>query len=126
MTRGISLQVGVQFTNISTSGLLGCVRDAIEMAAIAEQHDFEGHEVVENSMATFQYVTDKIKDAATKLGPGDIFFFTFSGHGGFVPDEDGDEGDFRDETLVLYDFMICDDYFANELWPNFAAGVRIL
>lgn len=126
MGRGISMHVGVNFTSVSTTPLLGCVNDATQMALIAEQHGFEGREVIANSQATFTYVTNKIKDAATKLSAGDIFFFTFSGHGSFMPDEDFDEKDYRDETLVLYDLMLSDDVLARDLWPRFAAGVRIL
>ena len=128
MTKGISLHVGVNSTSIGGTSLVGCVNDATEMASIAEKHHFEGREVVADAKATFNYVTDKIKEAATQLGPGDIFFFTFSGHGSFIPNEvhDDKEPDFRDETLVLFDFMICDDYIARELWPRFAPGVRIL
>jgi len=128
MTKGISLHVGVNATSIGGTSLVGCVNDATEMALIAEKHHFEGREVVADCKATFKYVTDKIKEAATQLGPGDIFFFTFSGHGSHISDEveDDNEVDFRDETLVLFDFMICDDYLARELWPRFAPGVRIL
>ena len=128
MNKGISLHVGVNVTSIGGTSLVGCVNDATEMAIIAEQHGFEVLEVVADTKATFNYVTGKIKEAATQLGPGDIFFFTFSGHGSFIPDEveDDDELDFRDETLVLHDFMLCDDYLARELWPRFAEGVRIL
>lgn len=132
MIKGISLHVGVNSTSVGGTSLVGCVNDATEMALIAEQHGFEGREVVADCKATFKNVTDKIKEAATQLGPGDIFFFTFSGHGSFIADEDEVEGedddelDDRDETLVLFDFMICDDYFARELWPRFAEGVRIL
>src|SRR5215213_7133871 len=124
MATGISLHVGVNFTSMSSTGLLGCVNDALKMAEIAKEHGFDGREVVVNSAALFKYVTDQIQDAATKLAAGDIFFSTFSGHGAFIPDEDGDEGDYRDEALVLYDFMVCDDYLANQLWPKFAPGVR--
>jgi len=131
MTKGISLHVGVNSTSVGGTSLVGCVNDATEMALIAQKHNFEGREVIADCKATFSHVTDKIKEAATQLGPGDIFFFTFSGHGSFIPDEDDDEvedgvDDDRDETLVLFDFMICDDYFARELWPRFAPGVRIL
>ncbi|HEX6043116.1 MAG TPA: caspase family protein [Pyrinomonadaceae bacterium] len=126
MARGISMHVGVNFTSVSTTPLLGCVNDAMEMALIAEEHGFEGREVIANSQATFSYVTNKIKDAATRLSAGDIFFFTFSGHGSYMPDEDFDETDYRDETLVLHDLMLSDDVLARDLWPRFAAGVRIL
>ena len=67
MTKGISLHVGVNFTNVSSTSLLGCVNDANEMAVIAEQHGFEEHEVIADTQATFDYVTNKIKLAATEL-----------------------------------------------------------
>jgi hypothetical protein len=120
------MHVGVNFTSVSTTPLLGCVNDATQMALIAEQHGFEGREVIANSQATFAYVTNKIKDAATQLSAGEIFFFTFSGHGSYMPDEDFDEKDYRDETLVLYDLLLSDDILARDLWPRFAAGVHIL
>lgn len=34
---------------------------------------------------------------------GDSLFFHYSGHGGSVPDDDGDEEDGMDETLVPVD-----------------------
>jgi metacaspase-1 len=126
MARGISMHVGVNFTGVSTTPLLGCVNDATQMALIAEQHGFEGREVIANSQATLSYVTNKIRDVATRLGTGDIFFFTFSGHGSFIADEDFDEPDYRDEALVLHDLLLSDDVLARDLWPRFAAGVRIL
>jgi len=37
--------------------------------------------------------------------PGDTVFIYFSGHGGQVPDDNGDEADGQDEVLITYDFM---------------------
>jgi len=36
--------------------------------------------------------------AAKALAAGDLFFMTYSGHGGQVPDVSGDEPDKKDET----------------------------
>lgn len=38
-----------------------------------------------------------------KLHPEATFLFYFSGHGSLAPDDNGDEGDQYDETLVAYD-----------------------
>ena len=128
MTKGISLHVGVNKTNAGGQPLVGCVNDAKEMACLAKKHGFEGREVVADEAALLLDVIAKIKAIATQLEDGDFFFFTFSGHGSFIGDEDLDElgDDRRDETLVLHDFMLTDDVITRELWPSFAPGVRIV
>ena len=55
---------------------------------------------------------------------GDIFFLTYSGHGGQAPDLNGDEPDGKDETWCLYDGELIDDELYSS-WGAFAAGVRI-
>ena len=61
-----------------------------------------------------------------ELEAGDIFFVTYSGHGGQVPDlNDEDETDGSDETWLAYDRQIVDDELY-ELWAKFKPGVRIL
>jgi hypothetical protein len=66
-----------------------------------------------------------MRSAAKALRAGDLFFLTYSGHGGQVPDVSGDEADKQDETWCLYDGELIDDELYFEL-SRFAAGVRIL
>jgi metacaspase-1 len=76
--------------------------------------------------ATSDAVVREIEAAAADLDPGDIFFLTYSGHGGQVPDLNGDDDwDHFDETWVLYDRQLIDDELY-ALWGMFAAGVRII
>jgi hypothetical protein len=129
MTRGISLHVGVNFTAFGATPLLGCVNDANAMAMIAQEYGFEGREVLADSEALLEVVMEKIRIAATQLERGDIFLFTFSGHGSYFEsdsDEGGAESDWRDEALVFHDYMLSDDVIALSLLPRFAAGVRFL
>ncbi len=57
---------------------------------------------------------------------GDIYFLTYSGHGGQVPDTNGEgESDSSDETWLAYDRQIVDDELY-ELWAKFKPGVRIV
>jgi hypothetical protein len=61
------------------------------------------------------------------LEPGGVFFLSYSGHGGQVPDrnDDDDETDHMDETWVAYDRQIVDDELY-ALYGKFAEGVRIV
>ena len=56
-----------------------------------------------------------MRGAAKALKPGDLFFLTYSGHGGQVPDVTGDEDDKQDETWCLYDGQLIDDELYFEL-----------
>ena len=59
------------------------------------------------------------------MAKGDLFWVTYSGHGGQVPDTNGDEDDRMDETWVLYDRQLVDDEL-HLLYSKFKSGVRIL
>ena len=63
--------------------------------------------------------------AAKTLKSGDLFFLTYSGHGGQVDDTNSDEADRMDETWVCYDRQLVDDELY-ELWGKFKSGVRIV
>jgi hypothetical protein len=129
MSRGISLHVGVNkvgpnFPNAAT--LKGCENDAWEMEKIAQLKGFEPHRLI-GPNASYLNVIDKIRYAATELQKGDIFLFTFAGHGFQEADRgEQDEADFEDETILLYDFELYDDVLRQTLWPQFRPGVRIL
>mmetsp|Transcript_41941 Transcript_41941/g.105773 ORF Transcript_41941/g.105773 Transcript_41941/m.105773 type:complete len:203 (+) Transcript_41941:1-609(+) len=60
---------------------------------------------------------------------GDSLFMHYSGHGGQVPDEDGDEADGLDETMVPLDYQsagqIRDDDIFKALVAPLPAGVRL-
>src|SRR5262249_38382236 len=66
-----------------------------------------------------------IRGAAKTLDRGDLFFLTYSGHGGQVPDVTGEERDKKDETWCLYDGQLIDDELYAEL-AAFEPGVRVL
>lgn len=132
MKQGISLHIGLNTVDPAAydgwdGALEACEFDAKDMADIARKKRFASSKLLLTKAATVANVTAGILDAAGKLKAGDLFLLTYSGHGGQVPDTNGDEtdGDRKDETWVLYDRMLVDDelYF---LWSKFARGVRIL
>ncbi len=128
--RGLSLHVGLNHIDPahygSDSPLVACISDAEAMAAIAKQRGYESMGLLTDAQGTRDAVIGAIREAGKKLKAGDIFLYTYAGHGAYVPDLNKDEkDDNRDETWCLYDGMLLDDE-AYELWHGFAKGVRIL
>jgi hypothetical protein len=126
---GVSLHIGLNSVDPThyqgwDGTLAACEFDANDMRSIAESRGFRST-VVLTKEATSDRVIEEIGLAAASLRPGDIFLLTYSGHGGQVPDTNGDEGDDRDETWVLYDRQVVDDELFG-LWSRFARGVRVL
>jgi hypothetical protein len=130
MSRGISLHIGLN--NVDTSAypdytipvLAGCINDANAMKNIASTAGFTTMDSLIDGQATAMNVKNKIIAAASQLTSGDIFFLTYSGHGGQLPDETGAEDDGSNETWILYDRQLIDDELY-AIWPQFAQGVRI-
>ena len=93
------------------------------MRALAKKKGFTGNTMLLDGQATAAAVTAAILDASKKLFKGDIFFLTYSGHGGQVHDTNGDEKDKdrMDETWVLFDRQLVDDELYN-LWSKVQSG----
>jgi hypothetical protein len=134
MATGISIHVGVNGTKapgISVTPLVGCENDAEAMRRLARARNFvkvdsDPDVPITREKATFENVLGKIRLAADKLVAGDIFLFTFSGHGTRRGAEDPTEVDLKDETLVLHDKLLVDNVLRRRLWPNFKPGVRVV
>lgn len=127
---GYSLHVGLNAVDETVYGwkgeLKGCEADARSMYEVAGHAGFASSTILIGPQATAQAVLDQLSVAANLAQPGDLFLLTFAGHGGQVPDQDGDEtGDHLDETWVLYDRMLLDDEL-QLAFTAFAPGVRIL
>jgi hypothetical protein len=127
--RALSLHVGLNGVSAAAYGgwdgpLAACEFDANDMAAIAKSKGMKST-VLLTKKGTRANVLAGMRSAAKALAAGDLFFLTYSGHGGQVPDVSGDEPDKQDETWCLYDGQLIDDELYFEL-SKFKAGVRIL
>jgi len=127
--KALSLHIGLNGVSAAAySGwdgpLAACEFDANDMAAIAKKKGMKPT-VLLTKKATRANALAAMRGAAKALKSGDLFFMTYSGHGGQVPDTNGDEADHQDETWCLYDGQLIDDELYVEL-SKFAAGVRIL
>ena len=109
--------------------LQGCVNDAHDWAAVLQARDFVVSTLVDaeaTKAAMVQAMTDLIGRAVS----GDSLVITFSGHGTYQPDTDGDEVDGLDEALCPYDIQtnraaLIDDEIRT-IFGTRKAGVRLV
>jgi hypothetical protein len=109
------------------------MNDARDMAEkLKESAQLSEVRVFVNNEATRENIRKMITEwlpSVTK--PGDTVFFFYSGHGGQIPDDDGDEKDKLDEVLSPYDTMSPDVLMllaerdkAGQLEPGLSLRVR--
>jgi hypothetical protein len=127
--RGLSLHIGLNAVSPAhyegwSGELNACEFDAKDMAALARSAGMRPT-ILLTKNATRKRVLTAMRAAARQLKSGDIFFLTYSGHGGQVPDVTGEERDKLDETWCFFDGQLIDDELYLEL-TRFARGVRVL
>ncbi len=128
--KGYALAVGLNAVDPGkyagwNGSLTGCEPDAKDMEEIAKRQGFET-ELLLTAGATREAVLESLKKWAEKCRNGDLLVVSYSGHGGQVPDQNGDEtDDGLDETWCLFDGQLLDDELY-EAWTKFREGVRIL
>ena len=127
--KALSLHIGLNSVNPAhyqgwAGKLSACEADAKDMAAIAKSKKMKSS-VLLTKKATRNATLAALRAAAKQLKSGDLFFLSYSGHGGQVDDVTGEEADKLDETWCLYDGELIDDELYLEL-SRFATGVRVL
>jgi metacaspase-1 len=127
--KALSLHLGLNSVNPAAyegwdGPLAACEFDANDMAALARSQGMKPS-VLLTKKATRAALLAGMRGAAKALKSGDLFFLTYSGHGGQVPDTNRDEPDRKDETWCLFDGQLIDDELYFEL-SRFAAGVRVV
>jgi hypothetical protein len=142
MAKGISLHIGIdKYDNRAYCDryryhllrLPNCCNDAQAYQKFAKPAGFDTA-ILLNEQATAKALLHGIDEIARRMQSGDLFFLSFSGHGGQVYDKDGDEQrhqykgyepDNKDETWCLHDQMVIDDELFVAL-GRFRPGVRLL
>lgn len=127
--QAMSLHIGIDEVSASayagwTGPLAACESDAKDMQTIAKAKGIKST-VLLTKKGSRANVLAAFRKAAKALVAGDLFWVSYSGHGGQVPDVSGDEADKQDETWCLYDGQLIDDELYYEL-SRFKTGVRIL
>lgn len=101
----------------------GADMDVANMAALLRGNGVEVTTAM-NKDATIGNLGTLAHSLWAGMKPGDLFVFYISGHGGQIPDRDGDEPDGMDETLCLWDGNLSDDVLY-WFWHQIPAGVRV-
>lgn len=101
--------------------LNGCVNDALNLQKLFHEHcGFDRDQIrllldrdcIRSALYQgWHWLTDGAR-------AGDVLVFHFSGHGTYIPDQDGDESDLRDEITCLqnFDFNDPDSYLSDDEW----------
>lgn len=124
----MALCIGINDYPGTDSDLAGCVNDANDWAAAFAKRGFSVEKLFDRK-ATGAGIRTAIQNLMAKGKNGDSLILQYSGHGSFVPDEDGDEPDGTDECICPYDIgaegPITDDELF-DLFSTRAPGVRLV
>lgn len=103
----LALLVGIDHYKYDIGDLNGCLNDVAAMhSLLTERYNFAKEDilVLRNEQATLHGITHAFeRHLIDQAGPNTVALFYFSGHGSKVRDQDGDETDGWDETLVTHD-----------------------
>ena len=120
-----SLHIGLNYPGTSAE-LAGCVNDARDWQDLAVELGYRPLTILEPSRAA---LLGALEGAVGRLRYGDRLLVTYSGHGSWVPDRDGDEPDGRDEALVPSDYrttgLLLDDELL-DVWTRIPFGARVV
>lgn len=113
-----ALCIGINYVGTEHE-LSGCVNDADDWSRLLGTNGFDVG-VLTEKQATKGQMVQTMRLLVMGLQPGDTGFITFSGHGSWVPDRNGDEPDGRDEAFCPVDLG---DDGANLLLDDEVSGI---
>ena len=122
-----ALCVGINDYPGSNMDLAGCVNDAKDWRALLESRGYTVTQLLD-AEATRANLVRALEQLMAGGADGDSLVFTFSGHGSWLPDDDGDEPDARDEMMCPHDvtkdqFLLDDDLAA--IFARKPSGARL-
>jgi hypothetical protein len=123
-----SLHIGINDYPDTGNDLSGCVNDANDWRETLEARGFQTASLLD-SEASKSNMVEAISKIVGDTGRDDIAVITYSGHGTWVPDEDSDEVDGRDEALCPHDItqgQILTDDELYEIFSERKRGARII
>ncbi len=122
MTDKLAVCVGNNYPGTDYE-LSGCRNDALDWAALLGD---QGYETVVLFEPTAAQLMGELETAIARVGWGDRLVFTYSGHGTWVPDTDGDEADRRDEAMVMHELELVTDDELQRLFAGVHTGAGAL
>lgn len=123
----LSLHIGINYPGTDAQ-LSGCVNDAKDWAAAYAARGFSTALLLDGA-ATRDRMLAELRALTLRLHRGDVGVITYSGHGTWVPDNDGDESDGRDEAICpvdLWDAGVITDDVLYEIFSARLAGAKLI
>lgn len=123
-----ALCIGINDYPGTANDLSGCVNDANDWAQVFQAKGYTVKKLL-NKAANGSAIRNAIASLVGKAVKGDRVLIQYSGHGSYVPDENGDEPDGTDECLCPWDIMTKGPITDDELFDLFnakATGVQIV
>ncbi len=104
--------IGINY-NYTPNQLYGCVNDVYTLKSLLEKkfnYKSENITLLLNEQATREKILIEFVDLLKTAEEGDQLFFSFSGHGVYIDDQNFEEVDGKDEVIVTADYYgIIDD-----------------
>ncbi|KIJ60130.1 hypothetical protein HYDPIDRAFT_117596 [Hydnomerulius pinastri MD-312] len=132
-----ALLIGINYTGQSRE-LRGCINDAKSMRRfLTSQWGYHDSDIVmlmdqttnPRQMPTRKNMIEAMQWLVKDANPHDALFFHYSGHGGQIPDQDGDEVDGFDEVIYPVDYkkagVIVDDDMHRIMVKPLPRGCRL-
>jgi metacaspase-1 len=123
-----ALIIGINY-NSTLYQLNGCINDAENMQKYCNSSGFKNTVLLTDNTSikpTKQNIIKEFKKLLNNSDAGDLLVFSFSGHGSYIRDNNGDENDGRDEMIIPIDFQpILDDEFRNIIQTNLKKDVTL-
>uniref|UniRef100_A0A6T1ZE55 Peptidase C14 caspase domain-containing protein n=1 Tax=Eutreptiella gymnastica TaxID=73025 RepID=A0A6T1ZE55_9EUGL len=108
-----ALIVGINYVG-QQGELRGCINDAKSMKNFLEERGFSDFRILTDDdegfgddVPTGENIIRGFNWLVEGASAGDSLFFHYSGHGGSVRDDDGNEKDGKDETIIPVDYREC-------------------
>jgi len=123
-----ALLVGINYIG-TDSELRGCINDANNIKARLISNNFNNIELITDltdKKPTRDNILNGFKNLLVNAQEGDLLFFSYSGHGTYIKDENGDEFTGTDQCIVPIDLnIIVDDEIKSIIQDNLKEGVTL-
>jgi metacaspase-1 len=113
-----ALCIGINNYPGTDSDLSGCVNDAKDWKGELEKRGFEVTLILDKEASKMR-MQSEIRNIVEATNGKDIALITYSGHGTWALDQDGDEADGRDEALCPYDIHTKGPLLDDEIYSMF-------
>jgi hypothetical protein len=119
-----ALCVGINDYAGTQNDLHGCVNDAEDWAAFLEGRGYKSTLLLDQQVTRDAFLGE-LERLVVSLGYRDRLVLTYSGHGSWLPDDNGDEVDGRDEVIVMSDLNFIRDDALRGIFAKRAYGTRL-